>query len=163
MVQNKRRNFLIAGFVTSVVVVMNSGRIFSQVTPNTTLCILQYDLFPQAKEMGIHLPAYFTLIQHHSRIDEDEKEYLKNGIKWINEEAVEVYGTLYHELHELKRQELLESISQKEWGDSYLYTLLTYIMEATFSDPVYGVNPKRGGQKWLEFQNGLPYPKEAYL
>jgi hypothetical protein len=36
-------------------------------------------------------------------------------------------------------------------------------MEATFSDPIYGVNPKRGGQQWLAFENGLPYPKEAYL
>jgi len=163
MVQNKRRNFLIAGFVTSVVVVMNSGRIFSQVTPDTTLSILQYDLFPQAKEMDVNLAAYFTLIQRHSRIDEDEKKYLKNGIKWINEEAVEVHEALYHELPESKRQELLQSISQKEWGESYLYTLLTYIMEATFSDPIYGVNPKRSGQQWLAFENGLPYPKEAYL
>jgi hypothetical protein len=162
-VQKKRRNFLIAGFVTSVVVVMNSGKIFSQVTPYTTLSTLQNDLFPQAKELGVNLSAYFTLIQQHSRIDEDEKEYLKNGIKWINEEAVEVYGMLYHELSKFKRQELLQSISQKKWGDNYLYTLLTYIMEATFSDPIYGVNPKRGGQKWLAFENGLPYPKEAYL
>ena len=161
--QNKRRNFLIAGFIASSVVVMNSGKIFSQVTPHTTLCILQYDLFPKAKEMNINLSAYFTLIQHHSRINEEEKEYLRDGIKWINEEAVEVHGVLYHELSELKRQELLQSISQKEWGDSYLYTLLTYIMEATFSDPIYGVNPKRSGQKWLAFENGLPYPKEAYL
>jgi len=163
MVQHKRRKFLIGGFVSTFVVVMASGKIFSQVTPHTTLNTLQDDLFKKAKDLGVNLSGYFTLLEHHSRIDDDEKEYLRSGVKWINEESLEMYGLLYHQLNASKRQELLRTISQKEWGDSYLYTLLSYIMEACFSDPIYGVNPKRAGQKWLEFENGLPYPKEAYL
>ena len=159
---NPRRNFLIAGFLTTAIVVMNSGKIFST-SPKETLEVLQNDLFPKAADMGVNVSAYLSLILHHSRITQVEKNYLRNGVKWINETALELYSKLYTELNTGQREALLEKISEEEWGESYLKTLLSYIMEAVFSDPIYGANKTRAGQKWLGFKNGLPYPKEAYL
>ena len=158
-----RRNFLIAGFLTTGLVVMNSGKIFSTISPKDTLDVLQNDLFAKADELGVNVSAYLSLILHHSRITQEEKEYLRNGVKWLNESALELYNKLYTQLKPTQREELLQTISKEEWGESYLATLLSYILEATFSDPVYGVNKTRAGQRWLEFENGLPYPKEAYL
>jgi len=160
---NKRRGFLIAGFLTTAVFIMNSGKIFTTVSPKDTLDILQNDLFAKAETLGVNVSAYLSLILQHSRINKDDKEYIRNGTKWINEEAVEVYKKLYHELTKSEREQLLKRVSKSEWGESYMATILTYILEAIFSDPVYGVNTKRAGQKWLKFENGLPYPKEALL
>lgn len=158
-----RREFVIAGFLTAGVAIYSANKLFTRVSPHETLSLLQYDLFPKAKELGVDLPKYLTIILHHSRITGDEKEYIRNGIGWINETSQERYNKLYTELSEQQRQELLSHISTLEWGESYMQTILSYILEAIFSDPVYGVNPARGGQKWVAFENGLPYPKEAYL
>ena len=154
---------MIAGFLTAGVAIFSANKLFTHVSPLQTLNTLQYDLFPKAKELGVDLPKYLTIILHHSRITRDEKEYIRKGVGWVNETSQELYGTLYHQLTPQQRAELLNHISTLEWGGSYMQTLLSYILEATFSDPIYGVNPTRGGQKWLAFDNGLPYPKEAYL
>ena len=158
-----RRNFLIAGFLTTSIVVMNSGKFFSTTSPKDTFDTLQNDLFPKAKELGVNVSAYLSLILHHSRITQEDKDYLRSGVKWVNETSIELYSKLYTELNTGQRETLLETINAEEWGENYLSTLLSYIMEAMFSDPIYGVNQNRAGQKWLGFKNGLPYPKEAYL
>ena len=158
-----RRNFLIAGFLTTTLAVIYSGKIFSYIKPADTLDVLQKDLFPQADAMGVDVVGYFSIVQNHSRISEEDKEFILNGIEWLNEEAVELYGRLYSELTYKKRTKVLESIAQVSWGDNFIYRMLSYIMEACFSDPLYGVNPKSAGQKWLHFENGVPHPKEPLL
>lgn len=157
-----RRNFLKAGFLSSCVLVMSGCELFSITNPMQTIKILQYDLFPHAKRLNIDTNKYLQIILTHSRIDEDEKKNIKNGIKWLNEEAVELFGKSYIKLDSLQRQKILILISQTKWGDRFIRRILTYIMEATFSDPIYGVS-SGNGWRWLNFKTGLPQPKEALL
>ncbi len=157
-----RRNFLKAGFLSSSVLVLSGCELFSVTTPIQTIKTLQYDLFPHAKKLGVNMSKYLQIILSHSRIDEDEKKHIKNGIKWLNEEAIKLFDKTYIKLDSLQRQKVLILISQTRWGDRFINRMLTYIMEAVFSDPIYNVSFGHGWE-WLNFKTGLPQPKEALL
>lgn len=157
-----RRNFLKTGFLSSCVLVMGGCELYSVTTPMQTIKILQHDLFPHAKKLGVDVNKYFQILLNHSKIDESKKEHIKNGVKWINEEAVELFGKTYIKLDSLQRQKVLILISQTRWGDRFIRTMLTFIMEAIFSDPIYKVSSGNSGE-WLNFQAGTPQAKEALL
>ena len=163
MFLNSRRNFLKYGFLSSSVLVMSGCELFSVVTPKETIELVQNDLFPKAHELGVDTFVYMSIVLNHSRITDEDKEFIKNGVKWLNEEAVEKYKTTYTKLTPSQRQDILKTISQVRWGDSWINEMLTFALEATFSDPVYGVNKSESGWKWLAFEGGLPHPKEALL
>jgi len=160
---DSRRNFLRYGFLSSSIVVMSGCDLFSIVTPRETIELVQTDLFPKAHELGINTFVYMSIVLNHSRISDEDKKFIKNGVKWLNEEAVEKYNTTYTKLTSKERQDILKTVSQVRWGDSWINEMLTFALEAIFSDPVYGVNKRESGWKWLEFQGGLPRPKEALL
>ena len=142
---------------------MGGCELFSVVTPKETIELVQNDLFPKAQELGINTYIYMSRILNHSRIRDEDKEFIKNGVKWLNEEAVGKYNATYTKLTSSQRQEILRTISQVRWGESWIDEMLTYSLEAIMSDPVYEVNKNYDGQKWLEFESGLPHPKEALL
>ena len=159
-----RRNFLKAGFLSSAVFVMSGCELFSVTTSRETIDVVQNDLFPKAKELGINTSNYLNkVVLHHSRISQEDKQFLKNGVKWLNETAVEMYKESYTKLPAHKRQEVLNAISQTEWGESWMYNMMTYIFEAMLGDPIYGGNNSEAGWKWLAFSGGLPRPTKAYL
>jgi len=157
-----RRKFLKAGFLGSIIFISNGCGAFSATTPKETLTLLQEDLFPHANTMGINTKKYMQIILKHSRVSDEDKEFIKNGVKWLNEDAVLLFDTTYVKLPYTKRQEVLKNISKTKWGKGFIRDNLTYIMEASFCDPVYGVANGQGWE-WLDFKVGLPQPKEAYL
>ena len=158
-----RRNFLKAGFLSSSVLVMSGCNLFAITTPQETLKLLQNDLFPKAKELGIDTSSYLSIVFHHSRISKEDKKYLKNGVKWLNEEAVKRHKTTYTKLLSTQRQEVLRSIAKTSWGESYMADVMNYLFEAMFGDPIYGGNNKEAGWRWLAFEGGQPRPKERYV
>lgn len=160
---DKRRTFLKLGFLSSAVIVMNGCDVFAITTPKDTIAIVQNDLFPKAKALNINLVNYISIVLHHSRITREDKTFLKNGVKWLNEEAVKMYGTTYTKLSDAKRQDVLNAISKTKWGDSWIYNMMGYIFEAMLGDPIYGSNTAEAGWKWLAFSGGEPRPKKAYL
>ena len=163
MVFNSRRNFLKASTLVSAVFMASGCELFAETTTTQALALVQNDLFPYSNELGVNSSAYMTLILNHPRITDEDKMFIRNGVQWLNEEAVVKYKNSYTKLSYSQRQNTLKSIAKEKWGESWLDMMLTYIMEATFSDRIYGVNPKEAGQKWLGFSNGLPKPKEALL
>ena len=158
-----RRNFLKAGFLSSAVFVMSGCELFSVTTSRETIDVVQNDLFPKAKELGINTSNYISIILHHSRVSQEDKLFLKNGVKWLNETAVEMYKECYTKLSALKRQEVLLHISKTEWGESWIYNMMTYIFEAMLGDPLYGTNYRESGWKWLAFKGGTPHPTKVFL
>jgi gluconate 2-dehydrogenase gamma chain len=158
---NARRNFLKSSFLSIGVLVSLRSTLFGAVSPLETLSLVHEDLFPFAKELGVNTPAYLSIILNHSRILDEDKLFLRNGVQWLHEEALREYQTLYTQLSSSKRQELLHLISQQNWGKRWLHLILSYTMEAIFSDKIYGVNPQNAGQKWLGHRAGFPSPKEA--
>ena len=158
-----RRNFLKFGFLSSSVFVMSGCELFSITTPYDTIKLLQHDLFPQAKKLNIDTASYMTIVFHHTRITKEDKEFLKSGVKWLNEEAVKMYKTTYIKLLSTQREEVLTLIAQQEWGENFLHDIFGYLFEAMLGDPIYGSNNNEAGWKWLEFSGGKPRPKEMYL
>lgn len=160
---NKRRNFLKYSFLTSSIFIMSGCEIFGVTTLKDTIRVLQNDLVPKAKELKINTAEYISIILHHERVTREDKEFLKNGVKWLNEEAVAMYKKTYVKLLPIQRQNVLKSVVKTEWGDSWVYTMMTYTFEAMFGDPIYGSNNNEAGWKWLNFTGGLPRPKKEYL
>ena len=142
---------------------MNGCELFSITTPKETMIVLHKDLFPQAQLLKIDTISYMSIVFHHSRIDEDEKEFLKNGVKWLNEEAYTLFDVTYVKLSPKKRQIILQNIVKTNWGENFMYKTMSYMFEAMLGDPIYGGNNKEAGWKWLEFEGGQPRPKEVYL
>lgn len=160
---NSRRNFLKASTLATGSLVLSGCDLFGEATLTQTLSLAQSDLFPYADSLGVNTSAYTTLILKHSRVTDEDKEFLKNGVKWLNEEAEELYKTEYVKLSSTQRQNTLKSISKVRWGENWIDTVLTYMMEAMMSDPVYGVNRNEAGQKWVNHVQGYPRPKEPLL
>ena len=160
---SSRRNFLKAGFLSSAVFLTSGCDIFGVTTSRDTIKVVQNDLFPKAKELGIDTSEYITIIYRHHKISKEDKDFLKNGVKWLNETAQEEHKKIYTKLSDTKRQEVLENIAQTEWGSAWIDTMLRYIFEAMLGDPIYGSNNNEAGWKFLKFQGGLPRPTKAFL
>ena len=163
MFLNSRRTFLKSTFLTTAVLVMSGTELFGAVSPLQTISLVQEDLFPHAKKLGINSPDYLVLILQHSRVSDDEKAFLRNGVQWLNEEAVAQYKQTYIQLSSNQRQDILQIVSKEKWGRNWIHKMLTYIMEAMLGDPVYGANKDGAGLKWLNHTTGMPQPKEVYL
>ena len=128
-----------------------------------TLALMHQDLFPHAKELGIKTAPYMKRVFHHSRISDADKTFLKNGVKWLNEESIAQYKQEYTKLSSQQRQDILTTITKTEWGDSFVYDVMNYMFEAMLGDPVYGGNNNEAGWKWLNFEGGRPRPQKAYM
>ena len=158
-----RRKFLHYGFLSTAVLVMDGCALKNILTSKDTIAQVQYDLFPKAKELGINTQAYMRIILHHTRVSKEDKAFIKNGVKWLNEEAQKMYKDIYTKLSEPQRQKVLHSIANEQWGESWLYSMLSYNFEAMLGDPIYKANINKAGWKWLQFTGGLPAPKKAFL
>ncbi len=158
-----RRNFLKSDFLSSAVFVMDGCSLFGVTTPMQTLGLMHKDLFPKAGELDIKTAPYMQIVFHQSRISDKDKTFLKNGVKWLNEEAVKTDKKEYVKLSFDQRQKLLARVTKTQWGDSFVYDVMNYMFEAMLGDPVYGGNNKEAGWKWLDFKGGQPRPQKAYM
>ena len=162
-----RRTFLATGFLSTVMLITYSGELFGAVTPLQTISLVQKDLFPSTSLVPsateINAKSYLIKILAHSRVTQSDKEYIKNGARWLNEEAVSIYGKVYTKLSSKQRQKVLKEIAETSWGESWIKSIMSYIFEAMLGDPVYGGNVGESGWKWLNHQGGLPRPKKALL
>lgn len=158
-----RRKFLKAGFLSTSVVIMNGCDVLSIITLKDTIYLVQNDLFPKARELSIDTKRYMNIVFRHSKISQKNKIFLKNGVRWLNEEAISMFKVEYTKLSSSKRQKVLKSIAKNSWGERWIHNLMTYILEATLSDPLYKSNHSSNGWKWLSFEGGKPSPKSLYL
>ena len=163
MTIKSRRTFFQTTFLSTLVMITANNTLFASITPLQTLAVVQEDLFPKEMITKANAYAYVSLVFKHSRVSAEDKQFLRNGTKWLNEEAVAKYNKVYTKLSSKERQEILELISNTRWGESWIKTVLSYIMEAVLGDPLYGVNKDEFGWKWLHHSSGLPRPKEMYL
>jgi hypothetical protein len=158
-----RRTFLQTTFLTSLVMVMSNKQLFASVTPLQTLAVVQEDLFPKEFVTKSNALAYMSVVLKHSRISAENKRFIRNGTKWLHEESVKLFDRVYTELDSTQRDKVLKSIVKESWGKSWVKMVLSYILEASLGDPIYGINKGEFGWKWLGHSSGVPRPKEAYL
>jgi gluconate 2-dehydrogenase gamma chain len=130
--------------------------------PWRTLAAVQEHLFPSAGEAPgakqIHALQYLKNVIDLHGIEQSEKDFIQNGVKWLNGMAREMYAARFIELNDREKEKTLRKVARSRAGENWLATLLTYLIEALLTSPAYGGNPNGVGWKWLEHQPGFPQP-----
>ena len=131
--------------------------------PFQTIAAVQRDLFPGDGAVPsprlLHSIEYLGGVLKDPYVEDDEKAFLKNGAKWLNEQARGDFSKPYYQLDDALRQRVLRTVSQQAWGENWLWTLFSYLFESLLCDPVYGANTEEAGWTWLGFVPGYPRPK----
>lgn len=144
-----------------------AGESAAKPEPYRTIAFVYNDMFPSAPGVPdareLNSIGYLRGVMRDERIDEDEKAFIVNGAVWLNEESNEMFKRGYHELSSSQRQLVLESVLQYNWGDNWLYTVMSYLFESMFCDPIYGANKDMSGWKWLKYEPGFPRPEKVVL
>ena len=169
----KRRDFLFqSALLLSLPIATASAKEYASKSvkiytePYQSIAYLYEDLFPATQSFSlkeINAIGYLYGVMHDDRIDLETKEFIINGATWLNEEAVEKYKKTYIKLSPDKRQEVIKDISMTRRGDSWLYTMMSYLFEAMLSDPVYGGNAKGNGWQWFDHEPGFPRPVKVMI
>ncbi len=124
-------------------------------SPSSTLS--HPDRGPSAKD--INALAYLHQVMKVQPISVDEKEFIINGVGWLNGFAQSEQGKPFVQLSFQEKEDILRIISNSNAGENWLTTLLAYLFEAMLAPSAYGGNPNGIGWQWLEHQAGFPLPK----
>jgi len=111
----------------------------------------------------LNVIGYFKGVLNDTRISIDQRHYLINGTRWLDESADEEYDKSFIALTHDEKERLLKKISMLRWGDNWLYKVMGYYFETVFSDPIYGGNVNGAGWKWLAYEPGFPRPNEVAI
>lgn len=126
------------------------------------LAVVLDTLYPSSTQTpgasDVNAKAYILRHFRHPGTPEDEREFLRNGLHGLNDLAHDEYVSPFESLSVEKREIVLKIYSTFERGENWLSTLLSYIFEACFGDPVYGGNPNGIGWRWIAHRPGFPRP-----
>ena len=130
--------------------------------PWKTIAAVQEHLFP-ADEISpgasdIQALTYLQNMLNAPDISQSERKHIKDGAAWLNDLSTQTYKLTFIKLDETRREKILRKIEQSRAGSRWLSLLMTYLIEALLSDPIYGGNKNGIGWKWLEHQPGYPTP-----
>ncbi|MBT3880321.1 MAG: gluconate 2-dehydrogenase subunit 3 family protein [Candidatus Scalindua sp.] len=170
-----RRTFLlhVTGFFTTLFIPSIIARAAKEhpsiqlKDPWLTIDVVQDHLFPPetdspgAKE--INALTYLRNVFSNAAIDQDEKKFILNGVKWLNDLSLEKHEGVFTQLTYSQRTDILHQITKSKAGRRWISKLLSYIFEALLGDPVYGGNPDGIGWKWLNHHPGFPRPLKHKL
>jgi gluconate 2-dehydrogenase gamma chain len=130
--------------------------------PLQTLDVVFEHMFPAqsaiagARDLGV-MPFIQTSFAAPDS-EPDEIEFIKNGVGWLNGVANNEYKKSFIELNETEREITLRKIESSETGNRWLSKLLSYLIEALLSDPIYGSNKHGAVWSWLQHPPGYPVP-----
>ena len=163
-----RRHFLGGMLKAGAIACVTPSLVFSatisktQKEPWLTILIVQDHLFPDdgngPSARDINSLSYLQSILTLDDVDKKERQFIYQGVGWLNDLARETHGHLFVSLKASQREKLLHKIASSTAGENWLSILLYYIFEALLVDPVYGGNPEGVGWTWLEHQPGFPHP-----
>lgn len=132
--------------------------------PWQTIMAVQEHLFPAGDDVpgasDIQAIVYLRNTIENLAADGADKDFIFNGVGWLNDLAQKRMKHAFTALSEADREILLRQIEQSRAGRNWLSLLLTYLLEALLADPVYGGNPDGMGWQWLQHQPGFPTPPE---
>jgi len=90
--------------------------------------------------------------------DSEEKEFIIKGVGWLNDLSVKDHKKSFIKLNSNDKESVLRKIESSRAGSRWLNLMMTYLIEALLSDPVYGGNKDQIGWQWLEHIPGFPTP-----
>ena len=137
---------------------------FHNKEPWKTLSEVQDHLFPSEENSigakDINALVYLQNMMNISSFDLDDKELLNNGVIWLNDLSKQQYSKTFVHLDFKKKEKILRRIEESKAGSRWISLMLTYLLQALLTDPVYGGNPDGIGWEWLHHQPGFPHPTE---
>lgn len=132
--------------------------------PWRTLFEVQEHLFPTEKNslgsQDINALGYLQGIMNTPEFDGKEKTLIHNGVVWLNDLAKQQYSKTFIDLNLKDKEKILRRIENSSKGERWLSLVLTYILQALLTDPIYGGNSNGIGWKWLGHKPGFPLPVE---
>jgi gluconate 2-dehydrogenase gamma chain len=133
-----------------------------KIQPWTTFAAVQQQLLPNdgngPDAFSINATTYLKFVLDARDTDQDDREFLVNGIDWLDELCLKQFNNHFSACNSTQQQNSLSQIAKSDAGERWLSYLLLLIFEALLSDPVYGGNPDGVGWQWLEHQPGFPRP-----
>lgn len=147
--------------------ISDEKRLFLNASQYSLLQKIHNVLFP-VDNMGpsyteLKTVAYLDWVLSDKNMMKDDRDYITNGIKWVEESSEEELNKKFDALNDLEIEKLVSIIAKTHWGESWLSINLTYIFEAQFSDELYGSNIKGIGWKWLNHYPGYPRPTKELI
>lgn len=132
--------------------------------PWLTLSAVQEHLFPAEQDSpgasDIQALTYLRNMMMAADFDKEEAILIHNGVGWLNDLSKQQYSKKFVQLNNDAKEIILRRIENSKLGSRWLSLLLTYLLEALLTDPVYGGNPAGIGWNWLQHQPGFPRPTE---
>ncbi len=130
--------------------------------PWLTLAQVQEHLFPKGDDIpgatALRTVVYLYNTIETRNADYDDREFILNGVRWLNNLTTKEHGRVFHQLNEDNKESALRKIEASRAGRRWLSLILTYLIEALLADPVYGGNADGAGWQWLQHQPGFPKP-----
>jgi len=114
------------------------------------------DDIPGAGDIGANI--YLHMAIENPDADGEDKDFIFRGVGWLNDLTNERHQKTFLQLTLSQQEEIIDVIVQSRAGRNWVSLLLTYIIEALVSAPIYGGNRNNTGWKWLEYQPGFPLP-----
>lgn len=131
--------------------------------PWLTLASVQQHLFPADDSSpgaeDIMAIRFLQNILEAPDTDSEHKKFILNGVDWLNQLSVKQYQTTFLQLEDTAKETLLRRVETSKAGSRWLSSMLTYLIEALLSDPVYGGNKDAIGWNWLQHIPGFPTPQ----
>jgi len=90
--------------------------------------------------------------------ESEEKEFIIKGVGWLNDLSIKNYKQSFMKLSSKDKESVLRKIETSRAGSRWLNLMMTYLIEALLSDPIYGGNKDQKGWQWLEHIPGFPTP-----
>ena len=90
--------------------------------------------------------------------DTEEREFIIKGVGWLNDLSIKNNKRKFIKLNTDEKEKVLRQIEGSRAGSRWLSLMMTYLLEALLSDPVYGGNKDQKGWQWLEHIPGFPTP-----
>jgi len=159
-----RRRFLIESAGGTVALLFGLQHIVGadDYTPWATLgAVLEHLLPTEPDSPGaaeIHALDYFRFVMTDKRVDREQRDFILQGNRWLDDLAGEKYGRTFVQLDLTGKEHMLRQVARSSAGENWIATLLTYLFEALLTAPAYGGNTDQVGWRWLQYVPGFPLP-----
>jgi len=88
----------------------------------------------------------------------EQRKFIIDGVGWLNDLSQQDFQLPFIQLTKDNKEIILRQVERSRVGSRWLSRMMTYLIEALLSDPVYGGNKNQLGWQWLHHIPGYPRP-----